>query len=187
MPPTAKKKKEPSSTKTERERKRPKQKSEPKPKPEPPPRQRPRAVNDEVPLRTLADKLRFLNCDAEELRKKGTVVEQFAYIKKRFYAEALKKHPDKLGGSEEAMKLLGNVWEDVRSGYETKKYRSFDVSATSFPDAEQQRAGRKTATHAQTPAPTPSQTPSPEIVNNNNNKNNNKKSNEPLEIIWQAL
>jgi len=40
----------------------------------------------------------------------------------------------------------------------------------------------------QTPAPTPSQTPSPEIVNNNNNnKNNNKKSNEPLEIIWQAL
>ena len=150
MPPTAKKKKEPSSTKTERERKRPKQKSEPKPKPEPPPRQRPRAVNDEVPLRTLADKLRFLNCDAEELRKKETVVEQFAYIKKRFYAEALKKHPDKLGGSEEAMKLLGNVWEDVRSGYETKKYRSFDVSDTSFPDAEQQRAGKKSATHAQT-------------------------------------
>ena len=150
MPPTAKKKKEPSSTKTERERKRPKQKSEPKPKPEPPPRQRPRAVNDEVPLRTLADKLRFLNCDAEELRKKGTVVEQFAYIKKRFYAEALKKHPDKLGGNEEAMKLLGNVWEDVRSGYETKKYRSFDVSDTSFPDAEQQRAGKKSATHAQT-------------------------------------
>ena len=58
--------------------------------------------DNEFPQRTTKEKLIFLNVDLRDLEQakaKGGLNEEFKIVKKRYYREALSKHPDK-GGTE---------------------------------------------------------------------------------------
>ena len=83
----------------------------------------------EFPQRTMKEKLVFLNVDLNDLERvnkgrSGGLHEEFKIIKKRYYREALLKHPDK-GGKERDFLELDFVWQSLRVMYERNTISSY--------------------------------------------------------------
>ena len=95
----------------------------------------------EFPTRTMKEKLVFLNVDLNDLERvnkgrSGGLHEEFKIIKKRYYREALLKHPDK-GGKERDFLELDFVWQSLRVMYERNTISSF------WEEAQKKGAGEK--------------------------------------------
>ena len=85
--------------------------------------------NAQFPTRTMKEKLVFLNVDLNDLEqvvkgRSGGLHEEFKIIKKRYYREALLKHPDK-GGKERDFLELDFVWQSLRVMYERNTISSY--------------------------------------------------------------
>jgi len=108
--------------------------------------------DNEFPQRTTKEKLIFLNVDLRDLEQakaKGGLHEEFKIVKKRYYREALRKHPDK-GGTERDFLELDVVWQSLRVMYERNLIASYWEEAQKKVSAKRTKTKKAAREYTQT-------------------------------------